>query len=124
MAEAQRVDPGGPVERGGDRRPPVDDDRVVRIVFDVSPADVPPVGVLVGDPAEEVSGSGALQVFQRFGDRHLDVLRRDLVGRRGRIDGAEAPDHRVATPSGERQVIAFDLELREQVCIHGVANSK
>ena len=58
MAEAERIDAGRPVERRSDRRPPVDDDRVVGVVLDVAAADVPAVGVLVGDPAEEVAGTG------------------------------------------------------------------
>ena len=58
MAEAERVDAGGPVERRGDRRSPVDDHGIVGIVFDVPAADVPAVGVLVGDPPEEVAGTG------------------------------------------------------------------
>ena len=39
--DAERVDARGAVERRGDRRPPVDDDRVVVVVLDVAPADVP-----------------------------------------------------------------------------------
>ena len=88
MAEAERVDAGGPVERRGDRRPPVDDDRIVGVVLDVAAADVPAVGVLVGDPPEEVAGTRAAQVLQRLGDGDLDVLRGDLVGRRRRVDRA------------------------------------
>ena len=59
--DAERVDAGRPVERRGDRRPPVDDDRIVRVVLDVAPADVPlldrarpSIGV---DAPEEVAGA-------------------------------------------------------------------
>ena len=42
--DAERVGAGRPVEGRGDRRPPVDHDRVVVLVLDVAPADVPPLG--------------------------------------------------------------------------------
>src|SRR5206468_336918 len=77
----------------------------------------------VGDPPEEVAGARAVQILERLGHRHLDVLRRDVVGRRRRIDLPEPSDHRIAAPPGARQVLALDVELREQVGVHGVANS-
>ncbi len=123
MTEAQRVDTGRPVERRGDRCPPIDDDGIVGLVFDVPPADVPAIAVLVGDPPEEVAGTRAVQVFQRFGHRDLDVFRGDLVGGRRRVDGAEPLDHRITAPTGKGQMVALVGEVGEQVSIHGVANA-
>ena len=123
VAEAERVDTGRPVERRGDGCPPVDDNGIVGIVFDVSPADVPTVLVLVGDATEEVAGAGAVEIFQRLRDRHLDVLRRDVVGRCRGVDGPEALDHRITAPTGEREVVSFHCKFGKQVGIHGVANS-
>ena len=42
-----------PVEGHGDRRPPVDDDRVAPTVFDVAAADMPNAAVLLVDAAEQ-----------------------------------------------------------------------
>ena len=70
---------------------------------------------LVGDAAEEVAGARAVQVFQRLGDRDLDVLLGDLVGGCCRIDLAEPLDHRVAAAPGERQVVSLGDEFGKQV---------
>ena len=42
--QAHRVAPGGPVERLGDRRPPVDHDRLAVLVGHGQPADVEALG--------------------------------------------------------------------------------
>ena len=58
----ERVDGGRPVERRRDRRPPVDDDRVVGVVLDVAAPDVPLVDAAAAtrlvDAPEEVAGTG------------------------------------------------------------------
>ena len=61
QVDAERVGAGGAVERRGDRRPPVDDDRVVGVVLDVAATDVPRLaaGVVRVDAAEEVAGARA-----------------------------------------------------------------
>ena len=75
---------------------------------------------VLGDPPEEVAGARAVQVLQRFGDRDLDVLLGELVGRGVGIDRAEPLDHRVAAAPGERQVVALGVKLGKQVSVHGV----
>ena len=59
---AERVDGGRPVERRRDRRPPVDDDRVVGVVLDVAAPDVPLVDAAAPtrfvDTPEEIAGTG------------------------------------------------------------------
>ena len=56
------VDCGRPVERRRDRRPPVDDDRIVGVVLDVASPDVPLVDAATStrfvDASEEVAGPG------------------------------------------------------------------
>ena len=120
--DAERVGAGRPVERGGDRSPPVDDDRVVVVVLDVPPAEVPPLGRPVldhVDAPEEVSGARAAQVGERLGDGHLDVLTGDLVGGTLGIDVLEPLDHQVTRLAGERQARPFQFELREHIsCVH------
>ena len=99
QVDAERVGAGGAVERRGDRRPPVDDDRVV--------ARRPRCGggrctsarrrrpVAGVDAPEEVAGAGRVQVLQRLLDRDLDVLGREA--RRPRSAGRPA---RAARSSG------------------------
>ena len=86
--DPERVGAGRPVEGRGDRRPPVDDDRVVVLVLDVASPDVPPLGpVLLGvDAAEEVTGTRRREVLERLLDGDLDVLGRELVRRGERVD--------------------------------------
>ena len=50
QGDAERVGAGRPIERCGDRRPPVDHDRVVLVVFDVAPPDVPDLLALLAAP--------------------------------------------------------------------------
>ena len=64
QVDAERVGRRRAVEGGGDRCPPVDDDRVVVVVLDVAATDVPALGrrsptVAGVDASEEVAGSRA-----------------------------------------------------------------
>ena len=117
MAQAERVEHGGAVERCRDRCPPVDGDRIVVAVLDVAAADVPAVAtvrrVLV-DAAEEVAGARRAQVLERLLDGDLDVLGGELVGRILRVDGREHGDHRVAAGARMREAGALEIELWEQ----------
>ena len=93
QVDAERVGAGRPVERRGDRRPPVDDDGIVLVVLDVAATDVPVLrraarSVAGVDAPEEVTGAGRAEVLQRLLDRDLHVLGRELVGRALRVDRA------------------------------------
>lgn len=64
MPETERVVRRRAVEGRGDRRPPVDDDRVVVRILDVTPPDVPGIARAIRpvhhgfvDAAEEVAGA-------------------------------------------------------------------
>ncbi len=116
QGDTERVGAGRPVERRSNRRPPVDDDGVVVVVLDVPAPEVPALGAatIIGiDAAEEVAGTGAAQVGEGLGDRHLDVFGGDLVGGALRIDALEPLDHPVAGSPGERQARPFAVELRK-----------
>ena len=113
----ERVDGRRPVERRRDRRPPVDDDRVVVVVFDVTPPDVPLVDAATAtrlvDAPEEIAGTGRAERFERLGDRHLDVLLRELVRRGVGVDPFEPVDHPIARGARERQPRTLRGELGE-----------
>jgi mycofactocin precursor len=79
--------------------------------------------VLVDDASEEIAGARAIEVLERLRDRHLDVLRGDLIRGSVRIDRAKAIDHGIAASAAERQAIAFCGEFGENVCVHGVDHS-
>ena len=77
---AHRLGGGGPVERRGDRGPPVDDHRVAVVVADVPAPDVERLLAVLGahvDPAEEQGG--ARVVLQR-GDPAGEHLPEQLAG--------------------------------------------
>jgi hypothetical protein len=112
---AERVDRGRPVERRRDRRPPVDDDRIVVVVLDVAPTDVPIV-----DAPEEVAGARTAEVLEGIGDGHLDVLLGDLVGGAVGIDRFQALDHPVARSARRPQSSTLLIELGKQVGPHGI----
>ena len=100
--DAQGVDGRRPVERRRDRRPPVDHDRVVLVVFDMASPDVPAIAARPGrrrlvDPTEELAGAGRTQRVERLPHRHLDVFGCDVVGGAGRVDPLEPLDHAIAT---------------------------
>ena len=128
VSEAERVGVGGPVERRGDGRPPVDHHRVVGVVLDVTAADVPDVAVLVvglallGDAAEELTGARRLQVLQRFGHRDLDVLLGDLVRGGVGVEAREPLDHRVAAAQRELQARPFGAQFGEEVVAHRICD--
>ena len=117
QVDAQRIGTGRPVERRGDRGPPVDDDGIVGVVLDVAATDVPRLaaGVVRVDAAEEVARAGRVEVLQRLLDGDLDVLRRELVGGALRVDALEAFDHPVPGRARERQPLAFVRQLGEGI---------
>ncbi len=116
--QAQRVDARRPVERRRDRRPPVDDDRIVPIVLDVATPHVP-AAVLVVDPPEEVAGPGTPQVIECFGDGDLDVVLRDLVGGTVGVDGLQPGDHPVSGRARVHQLRSLGGEVGKEVGVHG-----
>ena len=63
---------------------------------------------------EEVARTRHAEVLECFLDRHLDVLRRELVGRIERIDPFEHGDHLVAAGAREREACALFVELGKQ----------
>ena len=114
--DAERVDRGRPIEGRRDRRAPVDDDRIVTVVLDVASSDVPAIGLVV-DPPEEVTGTRIRQIGECVGDRHLDVLLGDLVGRSLGIDPREPFDHAVARGAREPEMGALLRQVREQITV-------
>ena len=75
--EAHRLAAGGPVEGLGDRRPPVDDERLAVLVGHGQPADVVAVAALAAgavDAAEHQAGVAELERGQPLGDVALDHL--------------------------------------------------
>ena len=112
QADPERVGTGRPVERGGDRRSPVDDNRVVVVVLDVPAAEIPAIALHIDAP-EEVAGTGTGQVGERLGDGHLDVLGGDLVGCALGIDALQPGDHPIPAASSERQARPFCFQLGE-----------
>ena len=91
------------------------------VVFDVAAAEVPALGAAAPsvlhrvDAAEEVAGAGRAQVGERLADGHLDVLGRDLVGGRLRIDARDSRSIiRSRAPPGECQARPFGVEVGEQ----------
>src|SRR5690606_21197893 len=69
--EPHRRPPGGPVERLGDRRPPVDDERLLRLVGHGDAPDVvalAPLGAGLVDPPEDEAGVADVEVLQPLGD--------------------------------------------------------
>ena len=74
------------------------------------------------DPTEEVAGTRRAERVERLPHGHLDVLGRDVVGRRLRVDALEPFDHPVAAGARERQPVALAVELgeREGGRFHGV----
>ena len=120
QVDAERVGAGGPVERRGDRRPPVDDDRVVLVVLDVAAADVPLLGRAAGPSPvsmrpKKSPAPGRAEVLQRLLDGDLDVLGRELVGRALRVDPLEPLDHPVPGRAREGQPLALDRQLGEGI---------
>ncbi len=128
QVDAQRVRPRGAVERRGDRRPPVDDDRIVALVLDVPPADVPLLAdrtLARVDAAEELAGARRAEVVERFLDGDLDVLRSELIGRAVWVDALQPLDHPVSGRGGERQPLAFGGQLGKRLeRRHGVDDAR
>ncbi len=124
VAQPEWVECGRPIERRGDRGSPVDDDRIVLDVLDVSTADVPDITVghcatrgCLGrfvDASEEVAGTRSAQIFQGLLDRDLDVLLGELVGRVLRIDPFEHRDHFVTAGARVGQLSALEIELGKE----------
>ncbi len=110
---AERVDRRRAVEGRGDRGPPVDDDRIVLVVLDVTAPDVPLV-----DAPEEVACSGSAEILERVGDGDLDVLLGDLVGSALGVDGLEPLDHAISRPSREGQTVPLGDEVGKQFGRH------
>ena len=115
--DALRVAGAGPVERAGQRRPPVEHHRLAGVVGDVPPADVvAPAGVLgvrscEVEPAEEQRRGG---VVGQFGDPAGQVpaerlggvrVAGDLVAGGEQLLGAVA--HPAAARAGRSQVGLF-----------------
>ena len=92
--DAHRLDRGRPVERLGDRRPPVDDERGVLRVFDREPPDVPVVDPesLHVEAAEHERRVADVEVGEAaLGDVPGDVaLEPGLVGAAGSHVGVRA----------------------------------
>ena len=115
--DAERVDCRCAVEGCRNRGTPVDDDGVMRIVFDVASADVPFFVVLI-DPTEEVASAGTLKILDRHSDGDLDVLLRDRVGGTVRVDGRQPFDHPVTRLACKSQPGALVVEVGEEVGAH------
>ena len=75
--EAHGLRAGGPVERLGDRGPPVDHDRLLVAVGDAHSADVERLGVVVGvgvEATEDQRVVAQIELVQPIGDVALDHL--------------------------------------------------
>src|SRR3954454_19148528 len=106
--DAQRIGRGGPVERLGYRRPPVDQQRVVALVGQPDPADVVPVAAEHVQTAEAQAGLDGVElrqpvlVHRREGVALAAVLRRAA--------GAAAADLGQALPGLVAQVVQPRVE--------------
>ena len=118
--EAHRLAAGGPVERLGDRRPPVDDERLAVLVGHGQAADVVAVAAVPAgavDAAEHEAGVAELERGQPLGDVALDHLPLPA----GLLGAALAHlDHR-AQPGG---LLARALEAAVRVVDVGLLRSQ
>jgi len=119
QSHAHPVGGGGPVERPGDRRPPVDDDRIPIVVADVAAADVERLDAVVhrafrvpvGAPEERRRVRVGAQGAQPFAAQPAEGLAGQLVhavvgDRRG------AALHARQTPAGGFEMGAFGEQVR------------
>ena len=122
--ETERVDDRLPVERRGDRRPPVDDHRIVRrrprCAADRCTTDR---ACSSGDPPEEVAGPG----LRRSSSASATVTSTySAVISSAERDGIDLPETARSSrrgTAGESQVVALSGEFGEQVGMHGVGDS-
>ena len=113
--QAERIGERRPVERGGDRGPPVDDHRRARRLLDVAAPDVPAVAVLVVDPAEAERAGVVVERVEPPLQLPLHRLGVGLVGGQHVLvgdPGGRAPAHLLEAFLGEPQARALQRNVR------------